>query len=201
MRAALMLLLAFGTGCQPPDAGGALQGHDRIGGLASEPRTGVVNVVIEIPAGTVDKREYDPVTGGFPIKQRNGRPRRIGFLPYPANYGFVPGTRMTAGSGGDGDPLDVFVLCGALPTGTVLEVEPIGIIQLVDAGERDDKLIALPMDLTLRTMDARDINELSQAVQDILVAWLLNYDPEDPCEVIAVKGRDAALESVRRWTL
>lgn len=164
-------------------------------------RDGVLRAVIEIPAGTADKIQYDPATNTFPVDLRNGLPRRITFLPYPANYGFIPGTNMDKAEGGDGDAVDVFVLCGALPTGTVLEVEPIGIIELLDAGERDDKLIALPIDPALRTVDADDIAQLPQAAQDILVTWLLNYDPADGAELVAVKGKDAALATVRRWRL
>ncbi len=160
---------------------------------------GRLTAVIEIPAGTSEKREYDPVTRSFPIRYRNGMPRVIRFLPYPANYGFIPGTLMGLEEGGDGDAIDVFVLCAALPTGTVLEVEPIGIIELLDDGERDDKLVALPVDPTLRTMDAAELEELPVAVRDILVTWLLNYDPEDSVEVIAVKGREDALRTVQRW--
>jgi inorganic pyrophosphatase len=125
----------------------------------------------------------------------------IRFLPYPANYGFIPGTKMNKEEGGDGDAVDVFVLCGALPSGTVLEVEAIGIIELLDAGERDDKLIALPLEPALRLVDANDITGLPQAARDILVTWLLNYDPEDGAELIAVKGKAEALAAVRRWKL
>lgn len=162
-------------------------------------REGVLRAVIEIPAGSVDKRQYDPATNTFPVDVRNGKPRRITFLPYPANYGFIPGTRMDKARGGDGDAVDVFVLCGAVPSGTVMEVEAIGIIELLDAGERDDKLVALPIDPSLRTVDARDITELPEAVREILVTWLLNYDPEDEAELIAVKGRAEAMATVQRW--
>lgn len=167
--------------------------------LVASPRTGILNAVIEIPAGTVEKRQYDIDTNTFPIDLRNGQPRLIRFLPYPANYGFIPSTRMNKEEGGDGDALDVFVLCGAVPSGTVLEVEPIGIIELLDAGERDDKLVALPVDPALRTVEADDIHELPEAARNILVTWLLNYDPEDGAELIAVKGKADALATVERW--
>jgi inorganic pyrophosphatase len=160
-----------------------------------------LNAVIEIPAGNSDKFEYDPVSGEFPISTRDGQPRRIKFLPYPANYGFIPGTKMHKEEGGDGDAVDVFVLCGAVPVGTGLEVEAIGIIELLDAGERDDKLVAIPVDPGLRTVDATDIHELPQGVRDILVTWLLNYDPVDGAELVAVKGRADALRTVKRWQL
>ena len=162
---------------------------------------GVLRAVIEIPAGTVEKRQYDRATNTFPIDQRNGVPRRIAFLPYPANYGFIPGTKMKKEEGGDGDAVDVFVICGAVPSGTVMEVEPIGIIEQLDAGERDDKVIAIPMDATLRTMEVRDLQELPTAARDILVTWLLNYDPVDGAELIAVKGKAEALATVERWVM
>ena len=167
--------------------------------LPAVARPGILNAVIEIPAGSAEKRQYDPATNTFPIDLRNGVPRVIRFLPYPANYGFIPGTKMHKQEGGDGDAVDVFVLCGALPSGTVLEVEAIGIIELLDAGERDDKLIALPVDPALRTVDADDLLELPEAARDILVTWLLNYDPEDGAELIAVRGKADAMATVQRW--
>jgi inorganic pyrophosphatase len=169
--------------------------------LPTWPEPGVLNAVIEISAGSVEKRQYDPATGTFPIDLRNGLPRMIRFLPYPANYGFIPGTKINKEEGGDGDAVDVFVLCGALPSGTVVPVEPIGIIELLDAGERDDKLIAVPVDPALRTVEADDIHELPQAARDILVTWLLNYDPEDGAQLVAVKGRADAIATVERWQL
>mgnify|MGYP001208929345 CR=1 FL=1 len=160
---------------------------------------GHVNAVIEIPAGSSDKREYHEATKTFPINTRNGVPRRIKFLPYPANYGYVPGTLMDKAEGGDGDALDIFVLCPALPTGTVLEVEPIGIINLIDADERDDKIIALPIDRSLLTMDVDDVRELPKGVQDILTTWLTHYDQMDKARVVSIEGREAAMASIRRW--
>jgi len=162
---------------------------------------GTLNAVIEIPAGSAEKRQYDASSGTFPIDRRDGTPRVIRFLPYPANYGFIPGTRMTKAEGGDGDAVDVFVLCSALPSGTVVEVEAIGIIELLDAGERDDKLIAIAVDPALRTVDADDIHELPQAARDILVTWLLNYDPEDGAELVAVRGKADAMATVERWVV
>lgn len=164
-------------------------------------RTDVVRAVIEIPAGTVEKRQYDPARGTFPVDERNGRPRRIAFLPYPANYGFVPGTRMDKAQGGDGDAVDVFVLCTSLPSGTVLEAEPIGVIELLDAGERDDKVIALPVDPALRTLEARDLHDLPTAARDILVTWLLNYDPEDRTQLVGIRDKAEALRMITRWVV
>lgn len=192
MRNAWIALFPFVTGCAAPPM-------DNLTELPAVVSPGILRAVIEIPAGTVEKRQYDEASNSFPIDQRNGVPRRIAFLPYPANYGFIPGTKMNKEEGGDGDAVDVFVICGAVPSGTVMEVEPIGIIELLDAGERDDKLIALPVDPQLRTVEADDIHELPEAAREILVTWLLNYDPVDGARLVSVKGREEALATVRRW--
>ena len=198
MKRILPLVLVIVLGCTdvPSPEDTSMTNLEELG---ASPRTGILNAVSEIPAGTVEKRQYDIDTNTVPIDLRNGQPRLIRFLPYPANYGFIPSTRMNKEEGGDGDALDVFVLCGAVPSGTVLEVEPIGIIELLDAGERDDKLVALPVDPALRTVEADDIHELPEAARNILVTWLLNYDPEDGAELIAVKGKADALATVERW--
>jgi inorganic pyrophosphatase len=88
-----------------------------------------------------------------------------------------------------------------VPIGNVMEVEPIGIIELLDAGERDDKLIALPLDPALRTVEADDITELPEAARNILVTWLLNYDPEDGAQLVGVKGKAEAIATVGRWQI
>jgi hypothetical protein len=61
------------------------------------------------------------------------------------------------------------------------------------------RMVALPIDPALRTVEAGDIHELPEAARRILVTWLLNYDPEEGIEMIAVKGQDDALATVERW--
>jgi inorganic pyrophosphatase len=109
------------------------------------PRTdaGLVNVVVEIPAGTNAKWEVVKESGRLEWEQRGGRPRVFDYLAYPGNYGMVPRTLLPKELGGDGDPLDVIVLGPALERGSVVAVRLIGILELLDGGEQDDKLIAV----------------------------------------------------------
>ena len=59
---------------------------------------------------------------------------------YPANYGFIPKTLAD-----DGDPLDVLVLSNeALVPLVLVECYPIGVINMVDNGKMDQKIIAIP---------------------------------------------------------
>ena len=66
---------------------------------------GTLNMVVEIPAGTNHKYEYDYGAKEFRIETINGNERVVDFLPYPGNYGFIPHTLS-----GDGDPVDVLVV-------------------------------------------------------------------------------------------
>ena len=58
---------------------------------------------------------------------------------YPCNYGFIPQTY-----GGDHDPLDILVIT-TLPVVplTLMDAKVVGVMQMVDGGEADDKIIAV----------------------------------------------------------
>jgi len=62
--------------------------------------TGAINAVIEIPAGTNQKIEFNTENERFEADQLKGKDRVIDFLPYPANYGFIPSTLMDTDRGG-----------------------------------------------------------------------------------------------------
>ena len=59
----------------------------------------LVTAVVEIPARTRNKYQYDETLGVFRLDRTLRSP-----VAYPFEYGFFPSTE-----GGDGDPLDVMV--------------------------------------------------------------------------------------------
>ncbi|WP_300434066.1 inorganic diphosphatase [Christiangramia sp.] len=147
---------------------------------------GYFQALIEIPAGTNSKIEYDKISKDFKISLRDGKERNIEFLPYPGNYGFIPSTYSNPEKGGDGDALDVMVLSSTLSSGTILEIIPIGMIMLTDAGEEDFKVIAIPAENKLRTINNENFKDFVKnykAARDILEAWFLNYDPVENTEI------------------
>jgi inorganic pyrophosphatase len=93
-----------------------------------------INAVIEIPKDSVNKYEYDKQLHVFKLDRTLFSP-----VHYPGDYGFIPCTL-----GNDGDPLDVLVLVEA-PSfpGCLMEVRPIGVLQMVDQGKKDEKILAV----------------------------------------------------------
>lgn len=93
-----------------------------------------VKGLIEIPKGSHAKYEVDKKTGLLKLD-------RVIYssFHYPVNYGFIPQTL-----GQDGDPLDILVICSESITPLCLvEATVIGNMQMIDNGERDDKIIAV----------------------------------------------------------
>src|SRR5262245_23340847 len=136
---------------------------------------GLVNAVVEIPAGACEKWEVKS-DGVMHWDMKDGKPRHVKYLGYPCNYGMVPHTLLGKELGGDGDPLDMLVLGPALPRGTVVPVRVIGVIHLVDAGAKDDKLIAVRPDTALGAVTT--VSELDQQIPGItaiLETWFENY--------------------------
>jgi inorganic pyrophosphatase len=103
--------------------------------IPAQPEPGLINVLIEIPAGSKNKYEFDKDLQGFILD-------RVLFssVQYPYDYGFVPNTLAD-----DGDPLDGMVLMDQ-PTfpGCIILSRPIGMLEMIDSGDRDEKLLCVP---------------------------------------------------------
>jgi inorganic pyrophosphatase len=164
---------------------------------------GAMNVVVEIPAGTNQKIEYSHTTHEFlPDTLMGGAERVVRFLPYPGNYGFVPGTLMDAERGGDGDPLDVLVISESVATGSILRVRPIGALLLRDRGEVDTKIIAVPADSLQRTLPVDnfiDFMLLQDPARRIIESWFLNYKGPESIQLVRWEDDQYAWAEVRRW--
>src|SRR6266576_6298532 len=93
-----------------------------------------VNAVIEIPRGDTNKYEYDKALHVFRLDRNLYSP-----VHYPGDYGFIPRTLSQ-----DGDPLDVLVLVDAPTfTGCLMPVRPIGLLEMLDQGVKDEKVLAV----------------------------------------------------------
>jgi inorganic pyrophosphatase len=101
-------------------------------------------VVIEIPAGTSTKYETDGKTGHLFVDRFLAMS-----VAYPANYGSIPSTISR-----DGDPLDALVITRQpIYPGTFIRVRPIGLLKMIDGGDVDDKVVAVPISKVHPTYD------------------------------------------------
>lgn len=103
--------------------------------IPAQPEPGVINVLIEIAGGSKNKYEFDKDLNAFALD-------RVLFasVKYPYDYGFVPNTLAD-----DGDPLDGMVIMDE-PTfpGCVIAARPIGMLLMIDGGDRDEKILCVP---------------------------------------------------------
>lgn len=147
-----------------------------LSGYAPTAPNGMIRVVIEIPTGSVDKWEVDKEDGFLHWEMQEGKPRKVRYLGYPANYGMVPRTLLPEASGGDGDPLDVIVLGPPLVRGSIVQARLLGVLKLNDSGEVDDKLIAvLPGTPFFRVSDMDALQTQFPGVTRILQTWFTSY--------------------------
>jgi inorganic pyrophosphatase len=101
--------------------------------------------IIENPVGSSTiKYETDKDTGRLIVDRF-----RKAALPYPGNYGYIPGTLSD-----DGDPVDVLVIetTPILP-GVALRVVPVGVLYMEDEHGQDEKIIAVPAPALMSDFD------------------------------------------------
>ena len=156
---------------------------------------GSINALIEIPAGTLEKWEYNKSTRKIELELVNNKPRIINYLGYPANYGMIPKTLLPKNNGGDGDPLDVIVIGPSETKGSIVKCKIIGVLQLIDNSEQDDKLIAISYKSNLDNVN--DISELDanyNGILEILEIWFTNYKEDGQIKSMGYGNRSSALK-------
>lgn len=100
-------------------------------------QNGTVNVVMEIPQGSILKIEWDRKRAAFMLDRVEPA-----IFAKPVNYGFIPQTLDD-----DGDELDVLLVCDEpVPTGVWMEAKIIGVLKFEDDGEMDHKVVVVPAD-------------------------------------------------------
>ncbi len=114
-----------------------------------------INTVIEISKGSMNKIEYDREHKVFKLDRVEP-----GIFAKPVNYGFIPSTLDE-----DGDALDTLVITSEpLPMGVVVKARVVAILNFVDGGENDHKIICVPED------DRHKGDEIKK-LDDLYGAW------------------------------
>ena len=143
-----------------------------------------VNAIIEITNGSKGKYELDKETGLLLLDRVLSSS-----VVYPANYGFIPQTYCD-----DKDPLDILVICSVdiIPL-TLVEAKIIGVMNMVDGGEQDDKIIAVAKNDPIYNY-INDIDQLAPHVMKEIVQFFESYKALEKKEVVVegIKGRQEA---------
>jgi len=151
-----------------------------------------VNCIIEIPKGSPNKYEIDKETGLIALDRAN-----YSSAPYPFDYGFVPQTLWE-----DGDALDIIVPSTfPLATGILVRVRPVAVIEMIDGGESDFKVIAVPVD-DKRWDDVTDLQHLNKHNVKEWIHFFETYKElkgkDNIVEIRAIKGRVDAIMAVKK---
>ena len=111
-----------------------------------------MNTIVEINKGSKNKYEIDKETGLIALDRVYHTAQDC-----PFDYGFVPQTYYD-----DGDALDVVILTTyPINPGILVRVRPVALMNMIDSGDPDDKIIAVPVDDPRwdEIQDLQDINK------------------------------------------
>jgi inorganic pyrophosphatase len=159
--------------------------HDIAPGTADE-----MNVVIEIPRGSQNKYEIDKDTGLIKLDRVLHTAQA-----YPFDYGFVPQTHWD-----DGDALDVVLLTtNPLLPGILVEARPVAILPMIDGGDKDEKVLAVPAN-DPRFAEIQDLKDVNKHTLKEIAHFFLTYKKLQNKEVTVGEweGKEAAQAAFER---
>ena len=155
-----------------------------------------INVIVEINKGSKNKYEIDKETGLIALDRALHTAQ-----DYPFDYGFVPQTLWD-----DNDALDVVLLTTyPLAPGILVRARPIAIMGMVDGGEADDKVIAVPVD-DPRWADVKDLKDINKHTLKEIEHFFMTYKQIQKKEVFvsgfkeAGEAREAVMRSIKLYT-
>jgi inorganic pyrophosphatase len=158
--------------------------------IPAQPKPGLLNVLIEITAGSKNKYEFDKDLNAFALDRV-----LYGSVMYPFDYGFVPNTLAD-----DGDPLDGMVIMDQ-PTfpGCVIAARPIGMMEMIDGGDRDEKILCVP-DKDPRYAGVKSLKDIAQHRLDEIAEFFRTYKnlEKKSVEILGWKDVEAVMPLVEQ---
>ena len=149
-----------------------------------------ITTIIEINKGSKNKYEVDKETGLIALDRAAHTAQ-----DFPFDYGFVPRTFWH-----DNDPLDVIVLATfPLMPGVLVRVRPVAVMNMIDGGEADDKIIAVPS-ADPRWEDTKDLKDINKHTLKEIEHFYSTYKKLQNKEVTVngFEGRAAAQEAFEK---
>ena len=160
-------------------------------------QNGTVNIVVEIPQGSMLKIEWDRKRAAFMLDRVEPN-----IFAKPVNYGFIPQTLDE-----DGDELDILLVCDEpVPTGVWMEAKIIGVLNFEDDGEMDYKVIVVPADDRNTGDSINSLEDLGQRWMQKIEYHFAHYkDLKKPGTTIVQgwgdieEAKKVIAESIERW--
>jgi len=148
--------------------------------IPAQPKPGVVNVIVEIAGGSKNKYEFDKDLNAFALDRV-----LYASVQYPFDYGFLPNTLAD-----DGDPLDGMVIMDE-PTfpGCVIAARAIGMLEMIDGGDRDEKLLCVPVK-DPRYADVQSLKDIATHRLDEIAEFFRTYKNLEKKEVEILGWKD-----------
>jgi inorganic pyrophosphatase len=150
-----------------------------------------INVVVEVPIGGEPiKYEMDKEAGTLVVDRFLYTPMR-----YPGNYGFVPHTLSE-----DGDPIDVLIAnTRPIIPGAVINVRPVGVLNMSDDGGGDEKIIAVPSSrVTQRYVSVTNHSDLPRITLEQIQHFFEHYKDLEPGKWVKIAGWGDAAAAKQR---
>lgn len=150
----------------------------------------IINVIVECPKGSKNKYEIDKENGLIKLDRAMKSAQ-----DYPFDYGFIPQSYWD-----DGDALDVVLLTTyPLAPGILVEARPVAVVHMIDCGDGDDKIIAVPKN-DPRFEEVNDLEDINKhTIKEIKHFFETYKSIEDKIvEISGVEGRTVALETVKK---
>ena len=149
-----------------------------------------MNVIIEINKGSKNKYEIDKETGLIALDRVMHTTQDC-----PFDYGFVPQTLWD-----DGDALDIVLLTTyPLFPGLLVKARPVAVVDMVDSGEEDAKIIAVPVG-DPRFADIQDIGDINKHTLKEIEHYFTTYKKLQNKEVIirGILGKAEAMKAFEK---
>jgi inorganic pyrophosphatase len=139
----------------------------------------MIEVFIEVEAGSCDRQLYDE-------KNFEYKGTRQVSQPYPYPYGFIIGTTTA-----DGGSVDCYILTNdRLKPGTIVACEPIGLLEMIEDGEIDHKVLA--------TIPGQNV-KIDHGLHNMLRTFIYNIFAQVPkacVEVGRILPKQAAIDHI-----
>ena len=149
-----------------------------------------INAIIEIPKGSKNKYEIDKETGMIALDRVSHSAQ-----DFPFDYGFIPQTLWD-----DGDAVDVVLLTTyPLFPGVLVRVRPVAIMNMIDSGDADDKVIAVPVD-DPRWDNVKDLGDINPHTIKEIEHFYSTYKKlqNKEVDVTGFKGKKEAQDAFER---